>query len=84
MKHICFIASAFGREDSLIVMRQGRSLAASGYNVTYLLCDDQPDEFYKGINYVSTGYISKTTKDRLRNNPQNLKKKLAKINADIY
>ncbi len=84
MKHICFISSAFGREDSLIVVRQGRSLAASGYQVTYLVCDDQPDAFNKGIYYVSTGYLPKTKKDRLKNNPQVLKERLATIEADIY
>lgn len=84
MKHICFIASAFRREDSLIVMRQGRSLAASGFGVTYLVCDDQPDTFYKGIHYVSTGYQPKTKKDRIKNNPQIIKKKLVEIDADIY
>lgn len=84
MKHICYIASNFGREDSLIVVRQGRSLAASGFQVTYLLCDDQPDTFYKGINYVSTGYLPKSKKDRLKNNPRIIKEKLAEINADIY
>ena len=84
MKHICFIASAFGREDSLIVMRQGRSLVASGYKVTYLLCDDQPDAFYKGIQYVSTGYKATSKKDRLKNNPRIIKERLSEIDADIY
>ena len=84
MKHICFIASAFGRDDSLIVMRQGRSLAASGFRVTYLVCDEQPDAFYKGINYMSTGYKAKNKKDRLKNNPRIIKEKLAEIEADIY
>lgn len=84
MKHICFISSAFGRFDSLMVMRQGRSLVASGFQVTYLLCDNQPDVFYKGINYVSTGYEPKTIKERLKNNPRIIKKELAKIDADIY
>ena len=63
MKHICFISSAFGRDDSLIVMRQGRSLAESGFQVTYLVCDDQPDAFDKGIHYISTGYKPKSKKD---------------------
>lgn len=84
MKHICFISSAFGRDDSLIVMRQGRSLAVSGFQVTYLVCDEQPDTFYKGINYVSTGYKAKNKKDRLKNNPRMIKEKLAGIDADIY
>ena len=84
MKHVCFIASAFGRQDSLIVMREGRSLAASEYEVTYLLCDDQPDAFYEGIHYVSTGYKAKSKRDRLKSNPRKIKKKLAEIDADIY
>ena len=84
MKHICFISSAFGRDDSLIVIRQGRSLAASGFKVTYLVCDDQPDIFYHGINYVSTGYNAKDKNDRLKKNPEIIKKKLAEIEADIY
>ena len=84
MKHICFISSAFGRDDSLMVIRQGHSLAASGFRVTYLVCDDQPDAFYKGIHYVSTGYKAKDKKDRLKNNPQIIKEKLAEIEADIY
>lgn len=84
MKHICFIAGAFGREDSLIVMRQGRSLAASGFRVTYLVSDDQPDAFYKGIHYVSTGYKPKTKNDRIINNPRIIKKRLSEIDADIY
>ena len=77
MKHICFISSAFGRDDSLMVIRQGHCLAASGFRVTYLVCDDQPDAFYKGIHYVSTGYKAKDKKDRLKNNPRIIKEKLA-------
>ena len=84
MKHICFITSAFGRDDSLMVMRQGRSLAASGFQVTYLVCDDQPETVYKGIHYVSTGYKPKSKKDRLKNNPRIIKEKLAEIEADVY
>lgn len=84
MKHICFIASAFGRDDSLIVMRQGRSLAASGFKVTYLVCDDQLDAFDKGINYISTGHKSKSKIDRLIKNPKRIKNQLKKIDADIF
>lgn len=84
MNHICFISSAFGRDDSLIVMRQGRSLAASGFRVTYLVCDDQPDTFCEGINYVSTGYKANNRKNRRKNNPRIIVEKLAGIEADIY
>ena len=84
MKHICFIASAFGRDDSLIVIRQGRSLASSGYKVTYVLCDDQPNEYKNGIYYVSTGIKSQTKKERIKSNPKRVKELLKKIDADVY
>lgn len=84
MKHICFIASAFGRDDSLIVIRQGRSLAASGFMVTYLLCDNQQNEYKNGINYISTGIKPKTKKDRIKSNPKRIKELLVTINADVY
>ena len=84
MKHICFISSAFGREDSLIVIRQGRSLAASGYKVTYVLCDNRPDEYRNGIHYVSTGIKLQTKKNRIKSNPKRIKKLLDKIDADVY
>ena len=84
MKHVCFISSAFSRDDALIVIRQGRSLVSSGFQVTYLLCDDLTDEVVNGINYVSTGRRAKNGIDRLINNPKRLKEKLKTINADIY
>ena len=65
-------------------MRQGRSLAASGFRVTYLVSDDQPDDYDKGVHFVSTGYKAKTKKDRLKHNPRIIKEKLAEIDADIY
>ena len=50
MKHICFLTSAFGREDSLMVIRQGISLVHAGYKVSYLLCDGLPPETRYGID----------------------------------
>lgn len=52
-KHICFISRLFTRQDSLIVQRQGRSLVASGYNVSYILCDGLPSEVKDGIKMIS-------------------------------
>ena len=51
-KHICFINSAFGREDALIVYRQGKSLVEAGYKVSYTLRDGKPEEVKNGIEMI--------------------------------
>lgn len=53
MKHICFITQGFSRQDSLIVQRQGKSLAEAGYRVSYILCDGKPKEVIYGIEMLS-------------------------------
>lgn len=52
-KHICFITQGFGRQDSLIVHRQGKSLVEAGYRVSYILCDGKPSETKYGIEMLS-------------------------------
>lgn len=52
-KHICFVTQSFSRQDSLIVQRQGKSLAQSGYKVSYILCDGLQDENRYGIEMKS-------------------------------
>lgn len=51
--HICFITLGFSRRDSLIVHRQGKSLVADGYRVSYVLCDGLPPEKKEGIEMMS-------------------------------
>lgn len=97
MKHICFITQGFGRQDSLIVHRQGRSLAGAGYKVTYVLCDGKPLEHNYGMDMLSIdtnvdGIMNKITKvHRLLNIRykrhiwiNRLKEFLLAYEADIY
>lgn len=84
MKHICFINSAFDREDALIVYRQGKSLVEAGYKVTYLLCDDLPDEVKCGIEMKSVGRKAVSLKDRLFKNGKVFKQYLNNFEADVY
>lgn len=65
MKHICFLTSTFGREDPLIVIRQGKSLVDAGYKVTYLLCDGLPSESKYGMTMISVDKTPKSVKDRI-------------------
>ena len=74
MKHICFLTCVFGREDSLIVFRQGRSLVEAGFKVTYLLCDGLPSEIKYGMTMISVDKAPTSIKDRLRRCTKALKK----------
>ena len=82
--HICFVTSAFGRRDSLIVVRQARSLVASGYKVSYVLCDELPDENKDGIEMISVGRAEKSLLGRIFRNNKRLKKFLKDKPADVY
>lgn len=82
--HICFVTSAFGRRDSLIVVRQGKSLVASGYKVSYVLCDELPDENKEGIEMISVGKTEKSLFGRVFRNNKRLRKFLKDKPADVY
>ena len=86
MKHICFLTSAFGREDSLMVIRQGVSLVQAGYKVSYLLCDGLPTETRYGIEMISVAKQKSSTKDRVKSDCAALKRYLLKndYTADVF
>lgn len=83
-KQVCFVNSVFGREDALIVYRQGKSLVEAGYDVSYTVFDDQPDEVKEGIAFHSLGAGLASTKDRFFKRPKIIKKYLASHPADVY
>lgn len=82
--HICFVTSAFGRNDSLIVYRQGKSLVEDGHKVTYALCDGKPEEMKFGIRMLSVGEKQKSLRDRILVNNRQLRKFVDSFDADIY
>ena len=86
MKHICFLTSAFSRQDSLIVIRQGRTLVEAGYKVTYILCDGLPPETKYGIDMMSAGLRQGSTKERAKTDPSAIKKYLVDnhYTADVF
>ncbi len=84
MKHILFVNSAFGRDDSLIVHRQGKSLVDAGYKVSCVVRDDFPAETRNGIEFIPLGKIPESTRARLKSNKEVLKPFLRDSNADVY
>lgn len=83
-KHICFVNSVFGREDALIVYRQGKSLLEAGYEVSYTVFDSQPDEIKEGISIHSLGTGMMDAKSRFLKRPKIIKKFLENHPADVY
>lgn len=83
-KHICFVNSIFGREDALIVYRQGKTLIDAGYKVSYTVFDEHPNELKEGIDIISMGQVPVGIKGRFIKRPQILKQFLRNHPADIY
>lgn len=83
-KHICFINSAFSRDDALIVHRQGASLIRAGYRVSYLMCDGLPDDTKNGIEIKSVGRKAHGIRERVFENSRIFKQFLQNYHADIY
>ena len=84
MKKVCHITSAHGRYDIRIFIKQCKSLANNGYDVTLIVNDDKPDEIIDGVKIVSTSYKPKNRIGRFINSRKKLMNKAIKVNADIY
>lgn len=84
MKRICFLTGLYGRRDPLIVERQGKSLAADGYDVTYVVCDNGAEEQIYGMRVVSCGFKPRTRLERMATTAKHLYRKAVEIDADLY
>ena len=84
MKHICYITGLYSRSDSLIFIRQSRSIVKENYRATIVTCDILPDEVIDGVNLCSCGWQPKGRFDRMMNSQKHLYKKAIEIDADIY
>ena len=83
-KRICFVNSLFGREDALIIYRQGKSLVSAGYEVSYTVFDNQADEIKEGIAIYSMGIGPAGAKGRFLKRPKILKTFIDSHPADVY
>lgn len=84
MIHYCFLTSLYNRYDVLMFNRQGKSLVDAGYRVTFLVCDDLPDEIKNGIHIVSTHFKIRKRSDRIFKARKLLLNYAINIDADIY
>lgn len=83
-KKVCHITSAHGRYDVRIFLKQCKSLAKSGCDVTLIVNDDKDDEIMDGVKITSTKHKPKNRIDRFMNSKKLLMNKAVEVDADIY
>lgn len=64
--------------------RQGKSLVANGFKVSYVVCDNEPNEFVDGVDILSTNYSPKNRVMRFLSTKKILLNHAQRINADIF
>lgn len=84
LKTVCHISSAHPRHDVRIVERECVSLVEAGYNVYFIVNDNNESEIYKGVHIRSTGYMPKTRIGRVLFGVRKVLQEAQKIDADIY
>lgn len=84
MQHVCFLTGLYDRYDVLMFERQGKSLVQAGYKVTYIVCDNKPNEFLDGIEIISTNFNPKNRFDRFLHSKKILLKAALNADADVY
>lgn len=80
----CFLTGLYSRRDVLMFERQGKSLVNAGFDVSYLVCDNDENETACGIRIISTGIKPKNRIDRFLHTRKHLLHLALKENADIY
>lgn len=84
MYHFCFLTGSYGRQDPLMFERQGKSLVEAGFKVTYIVCDDLPNEKVDGIEFVSTNFVPKGRFEQFLHTSKHIIRVAKVINADVY
>lgn len=83
-KSICFFVGTDRHHDEVLIFKQAKTLQENGFDVSYVVSDDEDYEIkngipIKGIDYKSKGYFNRTFIT-----PFFLYRKLKKIDADVY
>lgn len=84
MNKFCFISSSLTRWDPRIVQRQAKSLVKFGFEVTYIVCDLEPDKCIDGITIISSGFLPTNRYQRFFSSKSALLRKALSIDAAIY
>ena len=80
---VCHLSSAHQRYDTRIFIKQCRSLAGQGVNVTLVIADDKGDELKDGVYIVDVGYLPGRLNRMFKSSQQVFRKALT-LDADVY
>lgn len=83
-KKVCHITSVHGRYDTRIFYKECISLAKHGYDVTFVVNEDECDETVNGVKIESTKFKPKNRVERFIKSKRLLMRKSRDVDADIY
>lgn len=83
MCRIAHLTSAHPRNDTRIFMKQCRTLAACGYDVTLVVADDEGDEYKDGVTIADVGRLPGRL-NRIFRTTRRVFDKAVALDADIY
>lgn len=83
MSKIAHLTSAHPRYDTRIFIKQCRSLADHGYDVTLVVADGHGDECKEGVKFIDVGHLAGRF-NRIFKITQRILRTAIALNADIY
>jgi hypothetical protein len=83
MCRIAHLTSAHPRNDTRIFIKQCRTLAAHGYDVTLVVADDQGDDYTDGVAIADVGRLPGRL-NRIFKTTRRVFDKAVALDADIY
>ena len=84
MMKVCHLTSAHPRYDTRIFLKESRSLANHGLNVSIVVADGLGDEYKDGVHLYDIGKKSNKRLNRFTKTTKLIYHKAIKLDADIY
>ena len=83
MARIAHVSSVHSRYDVRIFQKQCRTLVEAGHEVYFLVADGKGDEVKEGVAFIDVGKLQGRL-NRIFKTTQIIRKRAAKLNADVY
>lgn len=83
-KRFCFFVSVGRHHDEVVIFRQAKSLIESGFDVSFIVSDDEPEEYIEGVRIVPNGFKQAGYLKRVLVLPYVMYKKAKEVEADVY
>ena len=84
MKRFCFFIGTDRHHEEVLIFRQAKTLIENGFDVSYIVSDDEPEETLNGIRVVPNGAKRKGYLGRIIITPFLSYRTAKELNADVY